>query len=430
MVRVRVLTVVYTIMLILLSKSPTTTVTAFRSAAACSTRRQQQAAASSLPAKIGNLFDDLQRTFSSATGGMVGSSNNSNKKFYTIGITGAGGLVGTALRDELSRRPTVNGKPVRIVRLARGNKAEAMTATPEAQLVVPQLIETTLMWNPAGSSPDDTIHPTVVQELDTIVHLSGENVATGQGPLGFLGIRPWTAAKKADILQSRVQLTTALAQVVVAAAAGTSNNRRNINLLTASGVGVYGNDFIGTAREAVDESVDTTKTLGFLAEVSRAWEGATAKAEKAGGGRVVNMRFGVVLSTKGGALAKLYPIFLLGGGGIVGSGQQYWSFISARDIARAIIHTIETPALKGPVNLCSPQPCTGADFTSALGKALGRPTILPLPGFAVSLLFGEMGDEMLLGGVRTLPTKLLKSGFNFLHPSIEEAIASAIEDNI
>ena len=123
-------------------------------------------------------------------------------------------------------------------------------------------------------------------------------------------------------------------------------------------------------------------------------------------------------------------MLLLGGGGDVGSGQQYFTFISARDIARAIVHTLETPSLKGPINVCAPNSCTNAEFTKALGGALSRPTILPLPSFAVSLLFGEMGEEMLLGGVRTVPTKLLQSGFQFLHPNIDTAIKSAIEEKI
>ena len=174
--------------------------------------------------------------------------------------------------------------------------------------------------------------------------------------------------------------------------------------------------------------MDVSRTDGFLAEMARLWEGVTQSVNKKN--RVVNMRFGVVMSKNGGALGKLYPIFFLGGGGIVGSGQQYLSFISARDIARAIVHCLQTSSLKGPVNLCAPEPCTNAEFTSALGKVIGRPTILPLPGFAVSLLFGEMGDEMLLGGVRAKPSKLLQSGFQFQHPTIEQALQSATNESI
>lgn len=395
-------------MVLFLIRSSSKGVVAFRSSS-CSLSTTKSRS-TRLPA-IGNLFEDLQRSFSTAINPMKASGGT--KPFYTVGITGATGLVGSALRDELSRQSNINGKPVRTVCLNRGSRAEEMNEEESGSDIA-------VTWNTKGTSPDEIVHPSVVDQLDTIVHLSGENVATGEGPLGFLGIRPWTPSKKAEIMNSRVQLTSALSQVAAS---------KRINLFTASGVGVYGSDFVGSEKEAVDESADTSETSGFLADVSRAWESATIKAKESGS-RVVNMRFGVVLSTKGGALAKLYPIFFLGGGGIVGSGQQFWSFISARDIARAIVHCMETPSLKGAVNLCAPKPCSGSEFTLALGKALNRPTLLPFPGFAVSLLFGEMGEEMLLGGVRAVPTKLVQSGFEFKHPTIDEAIASAIDEDI
>lgn len=335
-------------------------------------------------------------------------------KFYTIGITGSGGLVGTALRDELGRRETVHGKPVRIVRLTRAGAAQDSELGDEA--------ETTINWNPNGAIAGEIISSAVLDAMDAVIHLSGENVATGLGPLGFLGIRPWTDEKKAEILDSRVTPTRALAKALASA-------KKPKIFLAASGVGVYGDNFVGDEMDAVDETMDVSGTKGFLADVSRAWEAATTEASR-GNNRVVNMRFGVVLSTKGGALAKLYPVFFLGGGGDVGSGKQYFSFVSARDIGRAIVHTLETPSLKGPVNFCAPNPCTNAQFTKALGGAVNRPTILPLPGFAVSMLFGEMGEEMLLGGVRSLPGKLLKSGFQFQHPTVDSAIKSALEEVI
>lgn len=335
-------------------------------------------------------------------------------KYYTVGITGSGGLVGTALRDELDRQKTLNGKPIRVVRLSRGSVAEEKELEDET--------ETTLTWNPNGASAEEIISPAVAEKMDAVIHLAGENVASGMGPLGFLGLRPWTEEKKAEILNSRTVPTQALAKVVAA-------SKKPQTFLTASGVGVYGDNFIGDELEAVDETMDVSGTKGFLADVSRAWEAAASEAFK-GKNRVVNMRFGVVMSTKGGALAKLYPIFFLGGGGDVGSGKQYFSFVSARDIARGIIHTLETPSLKGPVNICAPNPCTNSEFTKALGSAVNRPTILPLPGFAVSLLFGEMGEEMLLGGVRCVPGKLVKSGFEFQHPTIDAAVKSALEEDI
>lgn len=308
----------------------------------------------------------------------------------------------------------MNGKPIRIVKLSRSDSASSSELQDETVQ--------TLTWNPKGSSPESVIDPSVLSSMDAIVHLAGENVATGLGPLGFLGIRPWTAEKKAEIVNSRVGPTKALADAIAACDTPTT-------FLSASGIGVYGDDFVGDASSTADESTDVSTTPGFLAQVSREWE-AAAKSADCKQNRLVNLRMGVVLSKKGGALQKLYPIFLLGGGGNVGSGQQYFSFISARDAARAYIHIMNTPSLKGPVNVCSPDPCTNAEFTKAFGKVLGRPTILPLPGFAVSTLFGEMGEEMLLGGVKAVPSKLLKSGFEFESPTITGALKSAVNENI
>lgn len=317
--------------------------------------------------------------------------------------------------DELSKKSELNGKPVRIVKLARSEAVGSKTLNDDDSTV------TTLSWNPKATDAAAVMEPNALEQIDAIVHLAGENVATGLGPLGFLGIRPWTPEKKAEIIDSRVGPTQALANAIAA-------SKSKTDFLVASGVGVYGGNFIGNALSAVDESANVSSTSGFLSDVSRQWEAAAQAA--AANNRVVNCRMGVVLSKNGGALGKLYPIFLLGGGGDVGSGQQYFSFISARDAARALIHTLETPSLKGPVNVCAPVPCTNAEFTRAMGKVLSRPTILPLPGFVVSLMFGEMGEEMLLGGVRAIPTKLTKSGFQFQHETIESALKSAVEETI
>jgi uncharacterized protein (TIGR01777 family) len=235
-----------------------------------------------------------------------------------------------------------------------------------------------------------------------------------------VGIRPWTDEKKKEIIDSRVITTSALSKALV-------SSKKKLSFLVASGVGAYGPNFFAGGAEAADESPDISQSEGFLAEVSRQWEGASEEAKKSGS-RVVNLRNGVVLSTKGGALAKLYPIFFLGGGGIVGSGEQYFPYISARDMARAMIHVLETPSLQGPVNMCAPNASTNAEFTAAMGKVLGRPTLLPFPAFAVSLLFGEMGEEILLGGTRATPKKLLDSGFAFSHPTVEEAVQSAVDE--
>ena len=364
-----------------------------------------------------SFLDDLTKTFSSMTGG---GNNNSNSKFYTVGITGASGLVGTAFQNELNSIGNVNRKPVRVVTFSRGDVAEAV----DPESLSDEAFEGTksITWNPSGSASDDVVDTNVLKSLDALVHLSGENISTGQGLLAPLGIRPWTDSKKQEIIDSRTVTTSALAQALAAA------GNKNCDFLVASGVGVYGPDFIGEeSASAATESADVSQTTGFLADVSRVWEASSKAASKAGN-RVVQLRNGVVLSTKGGALAKLYPIFFLGGGGIVGNGQQYFPYVSNRDMARAMVHVLETPSLNGPVNMCAPEPATNADFTSAMGSVLNRPTLLPFPGFAVSLLFGEMGEEVLLGGTKAAPKKLLDSGFQFQHPTVEDAVRSAIQE--
>jgi uncharacterized protein len=367
-----------------------------------------------------------------SSGGNSSSSSSSENNVYTIGLTGSKGLVGTAFLEEIARRGhvTKTGTPIRVICLSRGetttnkNKPREESSTSSSS--------SSVMWNPKGTTANEILHPDVASVMDAIVHLGGDNVSTGLGPLGFLGIRPWTDQKKASILQSRVETTRALSKVVA------HTNSKLKTFLVASGVGVYGDKFVccdkDIAPAPADETTNVENVDGFLAHVSREWEGATKEAKQSKSkninNRVVNLRFGVVMSKKGGALQKLYPIFLLGGGGVIGSGKQYFTFISARDVARAILHTLETPTLEGPVNICAPEPCTNAEFTKALGTVLKRPTLLPFPGFAVSLLFGQMGEEMLLGGVRAVPTKLTDSGFDFLHPTITHALASAMEEDI
>ncbi|EKX46780.1 hypothetical protein GUITHDRAFT_157724 [Guillardia theta CCMP2712] len=247
------------------------------------------------------------------------------------------------------------------------------------------------------------------------VHLAGENVATGSGPLGWLGIQAWSEAKKSEIIKSRKEGTEAVVEAINACPAG----KKPKTLVCASGVGFYG---YTTEDAVVDES--SPMGTGFLAaEVCPTWEAAASQASC----RVVIARLAPVLSNNGGALGKLLPIFNLGGGGIVGSGKQYFSWISLRDCVKGIRYMIDTPSLSGPVNLCSPQPVTNADFTSALGKALQRPTILPFPDFAVRLLFGQMGEEMLLGGQRAMPSKLQAAGFQFQDNTIDEALAATLK---
>lgn len=347
-------------------------------------------------------------------------TGGNKSQYYTVGITGASGLIGTAFQNELDAIGSVNGKPVRVVAFRRGSEAEAVDAD-ELNDEAFNGGTKSITWNPSGED-GDVVDNSVIQSLDALVHLSGENISTGQGLLAPLGIRPWTDSKKQEILDSRTITTSALGKAIAA------SGNKDCDFLVASGVGVYGPEFIGEdSAEAADESADVSSTSGFLADVSRAWEAETQPAKNAGN-RVVQLRNGVVLSQKGGALAKLYPIFFLGGGGIVGSGQQFFPYVSNRDMARAMVHVLEKSSLSGPVNMCAPTPATNADFTSAMGSVMGRPTLLPFPGFAVSLLFGEMGEEVLLGGTKAAPKKLLNSGFQFLHPTVEDAVRSAVEE--
>jgi hypothetical protein len=231
------------------------------------------------------------------------------------------------------------------------------------------------------------------------VHLAGDNIASGR----------WTAVKKASIRTSRVQGTTvlceALAQLV---------NPPKV-LLSASAIGYYGDRGETTLREESPPGTD------FLAEVCQAWEAATAPAVQRGI-RVVRLRFGIVLSPAGGALAKMLTPFRLGLGGVVGTGKQYMSWITLDDVLGVIHHALNTETLQGPVNAVAPQPVTNQEFTSTLGKVLRRPTRLPLPAFAARLLFGEMADALLLASTRVVPARLVTSRYTFRHPALEEAL--------
>lgn len=408
--------------LVFLSSSTKRSVSAF----APSIIRQGSTTSSSSSLAAASLLDQFQDTIQSAFSTVASSMESS--PYHTVAITGSSGMIGTALIDELSKQGDaedalkINGKPVRIVQLQR---SDTITSSDESAVDGSSFLST-LPWNPKASD-DAAIDPKCLESIDTIVHLAGENVGTGllPGPLGFLGVQAWSDEKKDLIMNSRVGPTQALADAIAECSTPTS-------YIVASGVGVYGCDFMeedGEDSAIPDESFDTSTTDGFLADVSRAWEAASQSAAVKKN-RVTNLRLAPVMSKNGGALGKLYPIFFLGGGGNVGSGKQYFSYISARDAARSIVHIMNTPSLKGPVNLVAPTPCTNAQFTQALGKALFRPTILPLPGFVVKTLFGEMGEEMLLGGVKAYPAKLVQSGFEFNHGTIDDAIESALNEKI
>jgi uncharacterized protein len=235
------------------------------------------------------------------------------------------------------------------------------------------------------------------------VHLSGANIAG----------RRWSSAYKREILDSRVKPTQAIATLLARL------RPRPSVLVCASAIGIYG----GRGDELLTEA--SLPGTGFLPEVCLAWENATQPATEAGI-RVVHLRFGVVLSPAGGALAKMLPLFRAGLGGKLGSGRQWMSWVALPDVVRAIDFGLRTASLSGAVNVVAPNPVTNLEFTRALGRALHRPTLLPVPGFALRLAFGEMGEATILTSARVAPACLRASGFDFEYPELEAGLLALL----
>lgn len=289
-------------------------------------------------------------------------------------ISGRTGLIGSALDAFLT---------------TGGHRTAGLTRRPSPG---PGMIH----WDWAGGE----LRATDLHGFDAVVHLAGENLAAGR----------WTAAQKARIRDSRVQGTRRLCEALAAL------ERPPGVLIAASAIGYYGD----RGDELLTEV--SAPGRGFLAEVCQEWEAATLPARDKGI-RVVNLRIGVVLSAKGGALPKMLTPFRLGAGGRIGSGRQYWSWVALEDVVGAIHHGLMTDALSGPVNAVSPQPVTNREFTRTLGEVLHRPTLLPLPKFAARLALGrEMADEMLLSSTRVVPRRLQESGYPFRHPTLRDAL--------
>lgn len=242
----------------------------------------------------------------------------------------------------------------------------------------------------------------LTEVVDAVVHLAGEPIA-GR----------WTRRKKTAIRDSRVVGTRLLAEALA------SSPQKPRVFVCASAIGYYGD----RGTEPLTE--DSPPGRGFLAEVVRDWEAACRPAAEAGI-RVVNLRFGVVLSAHGGALAKMLPLFRLGLGGVVGSGRQFWSWVSLEDAVGAILHALHCDLLSGPVNVVSPNPVTNRQFTNTLGRALHRPTVFPLPAPVAGLMLGEMARELLLASQRVLPIRLEGSGYHFAHRELSCALEAIL----
>jgi uncharacterized protein (TIGR01777 family) len=288
-------------------------------------------------------------------------------------VSGSRGLVGSALVPFL----TTGGH--RVTRLVRGAPANSDEAA----------------WNPSRGLAD----PSRFDGVDAVVHLAGENIAAGR----------WTPARKAEIRQSRVEGTRSLCESLARLAQPPKV------FVSASAIGFYGDRGAQTLTE------ESGAGSGFLPDVCREWEAATEPASQAGI-RVVNLRFGMVLSPAGGALNKMLLPFRLGLGGRIGSGVQFMSWIVIDDAVGAIHHALFAESLRGPVNAVAPTPVTNAEFTHMLARVLRRPALIPVPQFAARLAFGEMADALLLASARVIPVRLRESGYQFRFPDLEGAL--------
>lgn len=292
-----------------------------------------------------------------------------------IVLTGATGLIGTALRPRL---------------VAAGHEVVALSRRSGSGFST---------WDPDRGRLD----PAVIDGAGAVIHLAGEPI----------GAKRWSDEQKRKILDSRVKSTELLASTITSVATPPPV------FLSGSAIGFYG--------DRGDETLTETSSAGdgFLTDICVAWEAATQPAEAAGV-RVAHLRTGIVLDPSGGALAKQLPLFKLFVGGKLGSGKQWWSWITLADEVAAILHLLAAD-IRGPVNLTAPHPMTNGEFTKALGKALGRPTFATVPGFGPKLLLGgELADALLFTSARVLPSVLEQSGFRFQHPTIAEAFSAIL----
>lgn len=294
-------------------------------------------------------------------------------------IKGSSGFIGSELV------PCLKERGHEVIRLVR-NEAE--------------LSDDTLLWDPQHSE----LKLEDFEGFDCVINLAGENIASGR----------WTEDKKKRIRDSRVMGTHMLCELLARL-----ENPPKV-LINASAIGYYGNQ----GDKVVSE--DSHPGQGFLSGVCQDWEKATEPAEKKEI-RVVKLRIGIVLAPNGGALGKMMIPFNLGLGGVIGSGEQYMSWISMDDLIGVFLHIVGNEGVEGPVNAVAPNPVTNREFTKTLGKVLRRPTIFPLPAFVAKFLFGEMADEMLLSSTRVSPDVLTLSGYSFLYPTLQGALEHMME---
>ncbi len=291
-----------------------------------------------------------------------------------IAITGASGFLGVSLTEHLRRGG------YEVLRVGRGSGAD-------------------IRWDPAVRA----IAPHALDGVDAVVHLAGEPIA-----------QRWSARVRRELKESRVRGTELIAEACARA------TPRPSVLLSGSAIGIYGN----RGDELLDESSETGSD--YLAEVARAWEGATVAASDAGV-RVVHLRTGIVLHPRGGALAKMLLPFQLGVGGRLGNGKQWMSWIARSDWLSAVHFALRSPSLRGAVNLTAPEPATNATFASTLGRVLGRPALAPVPAFVLRTLYGEMADAAILGSQRVQPRVLERAGFVFGYGSLTSALRHGLD---
>ncbi len=298
-----------------------------------------------------------------------------------IAISGASGFLGSKLVPYLME---AGHKVKRLVRKKQG------------------ISEHEIPWNPYK----EFIERQALEGVDALIHLSGERI-DGR----------WTKEKKQRIRDSRVLTTQFLCKTLL------ELQNPPATWICASAIGIYGNRGNAWLTE------ESPPGEGFLADVCKDWEAATLPATKKGI-RVVNLRIGVVLSPDGGALAKMLLPFKMGLGGVIGSGDQYWSWIAMDDLLAIFLFTLTHETLQGPVNAVAPNPVTNREFTRLLGRVLHRPTLLPLPAFMARLILGEMGEVLLMSSARVKPEKLLESDFTFHFPELELALRHLLKNTL